>query len=53
MYNETETRILGYCEECGRAITDDDTEMYADQEGYHFCSIECALEHHNIEKLEI
>lgn len=53
MWAEEEIRILGYCEECGRAITGDDTEMYIDKDGYHFCSVECVLEHYDIDILEI
>ena len=50
---DEETRVIGYCEECGRIITDDLDECYCDSEGYYFDTLECALEYHKIHKLEI
>lgn len=51
MCNEMETRVLGYCEECGNAITDE-KESYVDKDGYRFCSVECVLEYYEIELCE-
>lgn len=48
-----ETRVIGYCEECGLIITDKLDECYCDSDGYYFDSLECALAYHNIHKLEI
>jgi endogenous inhibitor of DNA gyrase (YacG/DUF329 family) len=46
-------RLIAYCEECGNKITKDDEDIYVDEEGRYFCSIECALEFHKIHKLEM
>lgn len=52
-----EIRTFGYCEECGNEITseienNDEEEIYVDNEGRYFCSIECVLEYYGIEKIE-
>ncbi len=52
MWAEEEVRVLGYCEECGREITGDDAKMYVDKDGYRFCSVECVLDHYEIELWE-
>ena len=46
-------RILGYCAECGNAITDDVREYYRNEDGECFCEIECLLEHYNISKVDV
>ena len=48
-----EERVIAHCEECGNEITNNDSEIYVDQDGNYFDSIECILEHYNIVKLEI
>ena len=53
MYVEKEVRVLGICEECGREITEYHTKMYADKDGYRFCSVECVLAHYDVDTLEI
>lgn len=51
MNEQEDSIIIGYCEECGNFITEDD-EMYIDEEGRYFCSQECALEYYHIIKRE-
>lgn len=46
-----DVKIVGYCEECGNAITNED-EAYIDNEGLYFDTVECACEYHNIVKVE-
>lgn len=48
-----ETRILGYCTECGSAITDDIREYYCNEDGERFCDIECLLSYYNISKIDV
>jgi hypothetical protein len=43
--------IVGYCEECGNAITSED-KAYIDHEGLYFDSAECALSYHDICEVE-
>ena len=52
MWIEEEVRVLGYCEECGRRITDND-DVYIDKEGHYFDSVDCIMEYYEIEKLDI
>ena len=46
-----DTMIVGYCEECGSAITTND-EAYIDHDGLYFDSVECVLQYHDITKVE-
>ena len=46
-------RVIAHCAECGNDITTNDSEIYVDQNGNYFDSVECVLEHHGITKLEI
>ena len=46
-----DVKVVGYCEECGNTITNED-EAYIDNDGLYFDSIECVLEYHNICKVE-
>ena len=48
-----ETRVFGYCECCGAKITDECAEYYVNEDGEVFCSVECALEHCGIAKVEV
>ena len=43
--------IVGYCEECGSAITTED-EAYIDHEGRYFDCLDCIFEYHDITKVE-
>lgn len=45
-------RIIMKCEECGRAIFDDDENIYFDNDNNYFCSLECALSFHGIYESE-
>lgn len=48
-----EDRKFGYCENCEEQITDELEEYYVNEDGEVFCSIECVLEHYDIEKIEV
>ena len=50
---DNDVRVLGYCAECGSAITTEDNEAFVDAEGNYYCCVECVLEHYAITKLEI
>ena len=43
--------IRAYCEECGSAITNEDT-AYVDSEGRYFDSVECCFLYHDICEVE-
>ena len=43
---------IARCEECGELIYDDSAEIYTDDEGNYFCSLECALHFYGIAKAE-
>lgn len=52
--NETEdVRKFSTCECCGNEVTDSHGEYYVDSEGHVFCCVECAMEHYEIEKIEV
>ena len=44
---------IAYCAECNNVITTNDEEAYVNEEGEHFCSVDCLCEHYRITKLEI
>ena len=50
---DEEIRIIGYCTECGNAITDDIEEYFCNDDGELFCSENCVLESYSIHRLEI
>ena len=50
--NDIEVRIIGYCAECGEDITDDIEDIYTDEDGNYFDTVECAMIHHGLHKLE-
>lgn len=50
--NDNETRLIGYCAECGEDITDDIEDIYTDEDGNYFDSAECAMIHYGLHKLE-
>ena len=50
--NNTEVRIIGICAECGNEIDDNMTDIYVDENGNYFCSVDCVLEYHKIAKVE-
>ena len=45
-------RQIARCEECGEEIYDNSCEVYVDDEGNYFDSIECACRYHGIRKIE-
>lgn len=55
--DNNEVRTIGYCEECSSEIiseieSDYEEDIYVDNEGRYFCSIECVLEYYGISKVE-
>lgn len=48
-----DVKILGICEVCGNEITDEDERYFLSEDGYVFCSVECALEHCKITVIEV
>lgn len=48
-----EIRIFGYCECCGEEVTDANEEYCITDDGKVFCSVECALEHFGVVKIEV
>lgn len=48
-----EKRLIAYCENCGEEITGDSEDVYVDDEGHYFCSLECVLEHYKVTKIEL
>ena len=48
-----ENRCFGYCEVCGEKVTDKHGEYYVNADGEIFCSVECAMDHYGIVKLEV
>lgn len=50
--NDEEVMQIGVCEECRDEVFDDNNEIYIDDEGNMFCSLECALLYHGIHKSE-
>ena len=44
---------IAYCAECNNDITTKDKEAFVNEDGEHFCSIDCVLEHYRIVRLEI
>jgi len=54
MYNEynEEARSIARCSECEQLIYEDNEDIYMDEYGHYFCSLDCALYHHGIQKIE-
>lgn len=48
----SESRQIARCEECGEDIYDDSNETYIDDEGNYFCCLECACRYYGIRKSE-
>jgi len=48
-----EVRVFGYCENCGMEVTDEGKEYCVTDDGKVFCSVECALEHFGVTKIEV
>ena len=49
--NAPESKVRGYCEQCGEKLRED-YEFYIDNEDNKFCSEDCALEYHGIKSKE-
>ena len=49
--NALEPIFLGYCELCGEGLRED-YEYYTDDNGYRFCSENCAIEFYGIRAKE-
>lgn len=52
MYNDEEVRSIARCSECEQLIYEDNEDIYMDEYGHYFCSLDCALYHHGIQKIE-
>ena len=57
MYNEKyddveSVRQIAQCCECSEEIFDDSPDVYIDDDGNYFCSLECALNFYGIRKSE-
>ncbi len=48
-----ESRVFGYCSNCGSKITDDIEEYYCDEEGNLLCSHDCVLEYFCVNVMEV
>lgn len=48
-----EIRVFGYCECCGNQVTSEDEEYYVSNDGIVFCSVECVMNHYDVEKIEV
>ena len=46
-------RIFGICEYCDNEVTDKEKEYYVSDDGHVFCSIECALAHFGVTRVEV
>lgn len=49
---EDEEHAIARCEECGELVYEDNKEIYTDDEGNFFCSLECALGYYSIRKVD-
>ena len=52
LYEEEGVRQIAQCCECEEEIFDDSPDVYIDDEGNYFCSLECALNFYGIRKSE-
>lgn len=50
--DEEVIKKISICEECGEDIFDNNAEIYVDDDGNIFCSLECALIYYGIHKSE-
>lgn len=48
-----EKRLIAYCENCGEEITGDSEDVYVDDSGHYFCSLECVFEYYKVTKIEL
>ena len=48
-----EIRVFGYCENCGKRVTDENNEYYISDDGKVFDCVECALEYNSVTKVEV
>lgn len=51
--DEMDVRTIGYCAECDSEITDDMEDVYVDENGNYFCSVDCVLEYYKIAKVGV
>ena len=51
IFDERYEHILARCEECGELICEDNDNVYVDDEGNYFCSLECVLNYYSIRKV--
>lgn len=51
-YEEDNKHAIARCEECGELIYEDNDDIYIDDDGNYFCSLECALDYYSIRKVD-
>lgn len=51
-HDEDEEHAIARCEECGELIYEDNDDIYIDDDGNYFCSLECALDYYSIRKVD-
>lgn len=51
-YVEYKEPVIARCEECGELIYEDNNDIYVDDEGNYFCSLECALDYYSIRRID-
>ena len=48
-----EIRVFGYCENCGKKVTDENKEYFVTDDGKVFDYVECAFEYYGITRVEV
>ena len=49
---ENDAQAIARCEECGELIHEENDDIYIDDDGNYFCSLECALDYYSIRKVD-
>ena len=52
LHEEDDEHAIARCEECGELIYEGDDDVYIDDNGNFFCSLECALDYYSIRKVD-
>lgn len=47
-----ETQPVARCIECGELIYDDNDKTYVNEDGEHFCCLQCTLDHYGVHRIE-
>ena len=48
---QDEAQAIARCEECGELIYEDNDDAYVDDDGNHFCCLQCVLDHYSIRQV--